>query len=498
MILINPNLVVQRNDPFTTGIVYMPVSLAIIAAVVRAAGIPVTVIDAFAERPRQARRNGAFLLIGMDENEIISGIPEDAEMVFVYAINLASHISTMGIIRAVRKARPATPVIVLENAQAVTSYALHPVAEEFYEAGADAILTGNVHDRIVDLISVWRNKGRTAEFRIFPGLGTRGSYHRPHAAHADPDGIPLPAWDLFPLENYWDIRFAHGPKTADRYLPLLTSRGCPYSCAFCVAHEVNDGRWEALSPKRVVDEMAAFAELFNVKEFHIEDLNPTVSDRRIRGICHEIIRRGLSITWKIAAGTKVETILTEDTIELMAQAGCTYISISPETGSPDLLRKMNKPFDLDHALNLVKRMKEVGIYSQACFVIGFPGESDRDLRMTRRMIRRLTKAGIDEVALFIITPVPGSPLYKKLTGYQTLSELNFSPFWREDYSRLNSFRLRSYALFLFWKAVCHPRKILRQVFNFMRRRFETKMEMIPYRAIVFKLLDWKTGYSSTT
>ena len=66
VVLINPNLVVQRSDPFTTGIVYMPIGLAYVAAALRQSGDPPRVIDAFAERPLQARHEGGvtYLQLG--------------------------------------------------------------------------------------------------------------------------------------------------------------------------------------------------------------------------------------------------------------------------------------------------------------------------------------------------------------------------------------------------------------------------------------------------
>ena len=217
-------------------------------------------------------------------------------------------------------------------------------------------------------------------------------------------------------------------------------------------------------------------------------MDPTISDSRIREICTEILRRNLGVTWKIAAGTKVETMRDEETIDLMAKAGCRYISISPETGSPRLLKLMRKPFNLKHAVRLVKRMNQVGVRSQACFVLGYPGETEEDLRMTWNLVRDLTRVGVDEIALFIVTPVPGSSIHEKFSGYSNLSELNFSPSWRTDYAPLNRFRLRLYVHFLWWKLRYHPLKLLRQPINFLRRRFETKMEMVPYRALVLRWL----------
>lgn len=481
--LINPNLVVQRNDPFTTGIVYMPVALAYVAATLRDQGHDVTVIDAFAEAPESTRREGGFVIQGLTYDEIVRRVPPDAGVVFVYAINLTNHLSTAGIVHHVQQAYPHLPVVVLENTQAVTAYALHHVAPEFYQAGADYILTGETDWRAGRLVELLEQPDSTPQLRQLDGLGGPGFYNPPQDKIADLDAVPFPAWDLFPLENYWRLGHAHGPLETGRYLPLLTSRGCPYPCNFCVVPETNNMRWRPRSAENVVDEMESYTRKFGVREFHIEDLNPTISDRRMREICREIMRRNLDVIWKIAAGTKVESIRDEGTVDLMAQAGCRYISISPETGSERVLRLINKPFDLRHAVRLVKRMNEVGIYSQACFVLGYPGETPEDLQLTWNLVHELTRVGVDEVALFIITPVPGSAIHEQYGGYDNLSQLNFSPTWRPDYQTLSRFRLRLYAHFLWWKLRYHPRKFARQPFNFLMHRFQTKMEMVPYRAL---------------
>lgn len=485
VVLINPNLVVQRNDPFTTGIVYMPIGLAYIASSLRDAGFQIKVIDAFAERPSQVRRKGNFLILGLTFDEVVKEIPHDSQVIFVYAINLTNHISTVGIVQAVKQRFKHLPVVVVENTQAVTAYALSYVADEFYKAGADYILTGEGEQRAIRLVQVLIN-GTKEDLKKIDGLGSREFYNAPAGNIPDLDNLPFPAWDMFPLKNYWSLHFAHGPLTTKRYLPLLTSRGCPYPCRFCVIPKTNNRTWRKRSAKNVVDEIEYFVRTYKVREFHIEDVDPTISDKRIREICYEILDRGLNIIWKIVSGTKVETIRNEETVDLMAKAGCRYISISPESGSPHVLRLMNKPFNLAHAEHLAAYMSRAGIRLQVCFVLGFPGETEEDLQMTWNLVRKLTRQGIDEIVLFIITPVPGSAIYDSFTGYESLSELNFSPTWRKDYERLNRFRLRLYRHFLFWKLLYHPLKFFRQPFNFLLRRFETKMEMVPYRAMVFK------------
>lgn len=487
IVLVNPNLTLQRADMFTTGIVYMPVGLAYFAAALRSRGFPCCVIDAFGERPNAYYCDDRFMTRGLTPEQVAERLPADTTAIVLYAINLTYHRSLAAIAAALRRRFPSTPLIVMENTQAVTAYSLRRVQEELYAMGVDYIITGEAEERGVRLITALRDGATPEAVAAIDGIGFRRDgcthYSPPAAPIADLDALPFPAWDLFPLQNYWKLKYAHGPFETSRYLPLLTSRGCPYPCRFCVIPETNDVKWRARSARNVVDEIEAHHDRFGVREFHIEDVDPTVSDKRTREICEEIIRRQIDVIWKLAAGTKVETLRDEETIALMARAGCRYISISPESGSPRILKAINKPFDIAKAVRLIAKMNEVGIRSQACFVLGFPGETDDDRRMTWNLVHDLVRAGVDEIALFIIAPVPGSAIFDQYSGYGDYSELTFSPAWRGDYRELNAFRIRLYRQFLWWKLRYRPAKLARQPLNFLLRRFETKMEMTPYRAL---------------
>lgn len=494
----------------------MPISLAYVASMIRQSGYEPLVIDAFGERPKQCRQSGKFMVMGLTAEEVCARIAVDAKVVFIFANQLINHISIVAHVKSIKKCFPGLAIAILENTQAVTAYALRDVAKEFFSCGADFLVTGEGELKSVAicrllessqrgdisavegvLVEEFADAGHNSEVHESMSIATnkgsiRSSPHRGRNRRKfieDLDSLPFPAWDLFPLENYWSLRFAHGPQSSTRYLPLLTSRGCPYPCKFCVVPATNDTTWRARSPRNVVDEIEHWHKTLRVSEFHLEDLNSTVDDRRTKEICREILDRGLKISWKIVAGTKVETIKSEDTLEQMAKAGCRYISISPETGSPRVLKLIDKPFRIDHARRLIAKMNSLGIRSQACFVLGFPGEEENDRNLTWILAKDLTRSGLDEIALFIISPVPGSEIYSQYKGYQSLSDLNFTPVWREDYSELRKFRLELYGAFLWWKLRYHPIKLLAQAWRFVTRRFETKMEMVPYKALVWKVSE---------
>jgi len=468
----------------------MPFGLAYFAANLKSKGLDVQVIDAFAETPGFYREDDGFFVFGLTPPEVLARIPPDARLVVLYAINMTAHISLIEIAKTIKSHRPDVVLIVLENSQAVTAYSLLRIQEDFYASGVDYILTGNTEKSGPILIQALL---RGEKIPGIPGVGFRvgGQNHFSPASVAADDQGPwkFPAWDLFPLENYWKLKFGHGPFQTKKYLPILSSRGCPYECAFCVTPATNNRRWQGRPALDVVDEMQYCLDKFGVREFHFEDVNPTVSDDRIRAVCREIIKRNLPFIWKLVSGTKIETIKNEETIRLMAQAGCNYISFSPESGSPEVLKSINKPFDQRHAFRLLEAMRENSIRSQACFVIGFPGETDADRKLSADLVRKLTRAGVDEIAVFMITPVPGSRLFEE-QDYRVdhYSQLNFSPTWRPDYEKLNRFRLHLYSNFILWKLMYHPYTLLKQPFHFLSRTFYTKMEMVPYRVLKVRQL----------
>src|SRR5436305_2006540 len=112
--LVNPNLLVQRNDPFTTGIIYMPIELAYVAAALRQASLPIKVIDAFGEAPRKVRTAGKFMFLGLSQQEILKRIPHEVGVIFVYANQLINHASLVEIIREVKSKFTNVPLVVLE------------------------------------------------------------------------------------------------------------------------------------------------------------------------------------------------------------------------------------------------------------------------------------------------------------------------------------------------------------------------------------------------
>ncbi len=483
--LINPNIVSQKDDFSGSGIPYLPVGLASLAAYLRERGHAVQVIDAFGLAPDSIRSTRTHVIQGLDAASTVARIPADTDAIGFYAHLTVTHRALLDIIRAARTRFPGLPTLVLENANKVNSYSLRRAYPEFFALGVDHVVLGYLERRTGRLLDALQagSAGPDLDGVISRAFG--GRYRPPDddGPNADLDALPFPAWDLFPIENYWKLGYAHAPLTARRYLVLLTSRGCTFDCGFCITPEVNARRWHARSAENVADEIQEMQKRFGVREFHIEDVNPTLDRRRMVRLSRILAERKLSVTWKLAQGTKLES-LDEETIGAMTRAGCRYVSFSPESGSRRVLELMGKPVDLAHALRVARWLKRSGAYSQACFVIGYPGEEAADRKPTAALVRKLARIGVDEVAVFIITPMPGARIFLPMGGAErSFEDLTFTPTWRPDYRDLAAFLKRIYLQYVWMKILFHHLRTFGYAWSLITGRFQTKVEMTIYRKL---------------
>ena len=477
-VVIVPPVVCHNLDPHT-GIPFMPHMAAHLVGSLKCGGArKVQVIDCFGLQPNSRQLIGEFMLMGVDEDWVLEHINSEALTCYIYCRTIAEFIAVERLVFKLKSVRPQLKIILFENIQSVTSYSLTNVAMDFLEKGVDCIMLGEPEDRVNTVAS--RLEANISLDGI-PGLAYLDqnreiNFSVPAELPKDLDSLPMPAWEDFPLEGYWKAGFAHAPVSGLLFLPILTSRGCPYRCTFCIAPSVNP-KWRSRSAKHVVDEMEHFYRTLGVRDFHVSDLDPTVNDKRTQEICRELIHRDLPIVWKLAQGTKIETIKSFETLELMARAGCVFVSFSPESGSSRLLKIMNKPFDHEHAHRMAKKMHELGIRMQAVFIGGVPGELPKDQSLSLDYARRLIKAGVDEISLVIFTPLPGAALSESFKDFTHYSQCTPSPAWRKDYKQLTVYRRRMYFTLFFYKLLYHPASFARMMYGIVTLRFSTKMEM---------------------
>lgn len=457
ILLINPRLVVQKHDTFTTGIVYMPIGLAYFSDGLTKLSLAHEVLDLFGLDPRAISNFGENWIFGQELRLACESLNSAPDSIVVYANQAANHSDLTAIVGEVKSLYPNVDIHLLENSQAVTAYSLESIEPFFKRIGVTSLITGTPANQI-------------------------NTYARGMSDQILQSVSPAPNWDKFPIGNYWKYKLAHGPLTQERYLPVLTSYGCPWGCTFCVVPATNFRKWIPRESEEIYLEIQSSIEKYGVREFHLEDLNSSVSSQRMLELSSKL--KKLDITWKIVAGTKAETLDSFETLRVLSASGLRYFSFSPESGSSSVRREIGKRFDIVHSFRLILWSRRLRIRTQACFVLGMPSEGFFDRFKSLFLIRIYTILGIDEIAIFIISPMPGSELYKRFEV--DLSRISFSPTWRTDYSFLSFIRLYWYANFLLLKLALHPLEFCKSVIRYFKGSFHLKMELAPFRSFQWK------------
>ena len=488
--LIVPPVVTHNLDPHT-GIPFLPHMAAYLSAKILDLGYDLNVIDCFGINSKIFRKYDNFLLIGIDEKQVVNKIADDVELCFIYCKVIEDLYAVERLIEYIKKKRPKIKICLFENIQTTNSFSLRKIADYLFSKGCDYILLGEPEHKISDFLNFYEDDDKIKDV---PGVAYKLEknifINDNEAFNKNLDNIPFPSWHKFNMDGYWEAGYSHAPvKKNTKFLPIISSRGCPYRCKFCVSPTLNPN-WRFRSAKNVVDEMEYFHNTLNVVDFHISDLDPTVNEKRIIDICNIIIQRKLKIEWKLSQGTKVETIKNMSTLDLMKKSGLSFFSFSPESGSIDLMKKLNKPFDYEHGLNVTKYLNKINVSTQACFITGTPPETVEDRIKTIDYMKKLAKSGVDEIAVFIYSPIPGSFFADQIGGFKHYSELSRSPTWRDDYKIISNFRYKMYIIFFLYKLLYHPIKLIKNFLGILTRNFDTKMEMSIFKFFKLRVISY--------
>lgn len=473
LVLLRPPVVHLSADIYGS-IPGIPSGIAYLAAAVRSRGHDVKIIDAYGERPHRFYSfRDRYVARGLNPAEAASRIPADCGVAGVSVHCCGEHSMALEIVAEIRALRPAVKIV-------VGGYHATFLPEKFLDGGADFVVMGEGEERLPRLLESL-DAGEDPEGQ--EGLATKRAVIPRTEGPVDLEAAPFAAVDLLPLESYWKLKYGHGP-FAGRYMNMMTSRGCPYRCSFCQAPLMSGGRWTAKSPSRVLEEIEFYRSTLGVSDFHIQDENFATDRARAASICRALAELPRRVTFCFPSGVKMET-LDEEMIRLLASAGCRYISLSPESGSSRVLSLMNKVADIERVPSLLEAASSAGIRTCAFMATGYPGETKEDRRLTAAYVRRLARAGADEVIMPIVTPFPATPAMSEpaLQGFREYDELCFSPVWRPDYGSLNRYRNRVYLSFLIARILFRPLAVLRQMLRLVTGRFGTKTEMTVYRKL---------------
>jgi len=254
----------------------------------------------------------------------------------------------------------------------------------------------------------------------------------------DLDILPFPARDT--LVNKKDYH-------PDKMGVMITSRGCPYNCAFCS----NMLLWRCIvrfrSPENVIKEIEDMYHRYGTRQFFLTDEVFTLDKKRVYKICNLIQKRNLNISW--ACQTRIDHI-DKSLIRKMRLSGCRRIRFGIETGNQKILNSMRKGITLNQIRKTIKLCKKEGITTVAFTMLGYPGETKNTLENTVKFIRELD---LDIVYPLFTSPLPGTDLYK------SLKKINLPDNWYDYLYHYPSIRLKNISKEDLWKCYMKLYKI---------------------------------------
>lgn len=215
------------------------------------------------------------------------------------------------------------------------------------------------------------------------------------------DELPFPARDMIKISNYKSAHYCGRNGTF-----MITSRGCPYRCIFCVWPNTLYGhKYRVRSPENVVAELEELVTKYQVEDIYFDDDCLTLDRDRMIKICNLILEKKIKIKWFCQVRVNH---LDEELMKKMKQAGCHTLFIGVESGDKEMIKRMKKAIDLNQTKEVFRLARKIGLKTQAFFMLGLPGETQETIRKTISFAKEL-KPFSAQFAVAI--PHPGSELY---------------------------------------------------------------------------------------
>jgi radical SAM superfamily enzyme YgiQ (UPF0313 family) len=235
----------------------------------------------------------------------------------------------------------------------------------------------------------------------------------------DLDKLPFPDRNVIKQER--NILQAYKDERR-RVASIFSSRGCPFKCTFCCSHSLWGRKVRYRSPGNILDEMDQLVRDWNIDFIKFSDDTFTVNRNRLLEFCREKVYRGLRVPF--GANANVSTV-DKDVLVSLVQAGCEELWFGVESGSPKILREMDKHISIDKAMEVFKLCRQLGVKTRAYFLLGMPSETIEDIKMTEELAEKLDP---DIVGFSLLAPFPGNQYY----NHELMKDWDWSVF--DEYS----------------------------------------------------------------
>jgi anaerobic magnesium-protoporphyrin IX monomethyl ester cyclase len=281
----------------------------------------------------------------------------------------------------------------------------------------------------------------------------------------DLDELPMIDYSLVDMRKYDYISPFHMSKPA---VGIITSRGCPENCIFCTVKGVWGRTWRGKSAERVVYEIGQLYSM-GYREFSILDDSFSVDKQRLELICSYLITADFKIRWSTPNGIAHWT-LDKELLKLMKESGCYRITLGIESGNAEVRKFIGKNHSLDQAKQVIKWANQLGMWTIATTIIGFPGETKEQMLDTLEFVK---SSGVDFATFFTLDVYPTADIAKYPVDLTLAKEMQFKLYRSFIIHRLLTawnivFKIRS------WEDFKYTLKLIKAGFNITKNSLVKK------------------------
>lgn len=365
-----------------------PLGLLALAGAVRSAGYEPVLIDGALDR------NFRFTVLREIQDCLCFGISLLTGPMILQAIEVA---------KMVRQSRPDLPIIfggwhpTLMSRQTLQEHFVDAVVRHQGELTMIEILRRLEQGKGLDLISgCWFKRGD----RII---------ENPDRPTTPLSKLPRPAYDQIDFDAYERV-------SGKRKLPYATSIGCPYACNYCTDMVFYNRRFNAYDAQHVASELAELAARYRLSDVALVDSNFLVDVHRAVAIAEGILESKARFRWTFQASTDLLCRMQDEEVRLLARSGVSHIGFGTESGSPEVLRLMNKRHErVRDMFEAARKCKDAGIRVTYNLIFAYPNEEERHRKETLRVMTEIAQQ-FDNVSFSpnIFTPYPGIPIWPQL------------------------------------------------------------------------------------
>lgn len=381
-----------------SGTLYYPVWLAYATGALEDAGIETSLVDAPAD--------------GLTLQDVLLRVSEFKPDMVVIDTSTPSITSDIKTAEAIREKVPEAFIVMVGTHVSAT-----PEETLMNCDSVNAIARHEYDNTLLHLTEALSNGGSLAEVAGISYRADGRIYHnKDRELIEDLDKLPFVSRVYkrhLKVENYF--------YSITRYpqITLITGRGCPHKCTYCVYPQTMHGReYRCRSVENVVGEFLYIQKEFpQVKEVFIEDDTLTLNRRRCREFSELMIKKGVKIPWTANSRGDVDV----ETLKTMKAAGCRLLCVGIESGDQKILDNIRKGITLEKIQRFVKDARRAGILVHACFMAGNKGETKETLIKTLRFAKRLSP---DTAQFFPLMVYPGTDAYNwaKENSYLTTED----------------------------------------------------------------------------